>query len=147
MPVVPRGRHLTGVLSWRLRPWLNLLHSVAALRLVEKRSMDLNKTVSVLVSTWAYQEVFYGSDESNRPLIRKRTNATLRSLLAHRSGARYDLSNSALARYTTHKEWTINSGATVNYRSGYPLVFELNTAWEYRTGVHWVKQLIECLTG
>ena len=57
------------------------------------------------------------------------------------------MSNSELARYTTHKGRIINSGATVNERFGYPLLFEPDTAWEYGTGLDWVGQLIERLIG
>jgi CubicO group peptidase (beta-lactamase class C family) len=125
-----------------------LLTSIAALQLVEKKAIDLDTDVSALIPTLGDQEILYGWDETGRPLTRKRTNAiTLRSLLTHSSGAGYDMSNPELARYTAHKGRTINSGATVNERFGYPLVFEPSTAWEYGTGIDWVGQLIERLTG
>lgn len=125
-----------------------LLTSIAALQLVEKKAINPDTDVSALIPTLGDQDILYGWDESGRPLTHKRTNAiTLQSLLTHSSGAGYDMSNAELARYTTHKGRTINSGATVNERFGYPLVFEPSTAWEYGTGIDWVGQLIERLTG
>ncbi|GFF93013.1 hypothetical protein IFM53868_07042 [Aspergillus udagawae] len=125
-----------------------LLTSIAALQLVEQKLIDLDKDISSLIPTLGGQEVLYGWDEAGQPLTHKRTNAiTLRNLLTHSSGASYDMSNSELARFTAYRGRRINQGATVDERFGYPLVFEPDTAWEYGTGIDWVGQLIEHLTG
>lgn len=125
-----------------------LMTSIAALQLVERRLVDLETDVSSLIPTLASQEVLYDWDTAGRPLTHQRKNEiTLRSLLTHSSGAGYDMSNPELARFTTYKGRKVNSGATIDERFGYPLVFEPDTAWEYGTGIDWVGQLVERLTG
>lgn len=125
-----------------------LLTSIAALQLVEKRLVDLETDVSSLLPTLASQGVLCDWDAAGKPCIQPRKNPiTLRSLLTHSSGAGYDMSNPNLARFTAYKGRRVNSGTTVDERFGYPLTFEPGTAWEYGTGIDWVGQLVERLTG
>jgi CubicO group peptidase (beta-lactamase class C family) len=125
-----------------------LLTSIAALQLVERQLVHLDQDISPLIPTLAAQEVLTGWDTTGRYITQKRENAiTLRYLLTHSSGAGYDMSNPALARVTMSRGREINVGATVNERFGYPLLFEPGTSWEYGTGIDWVGQLVERLTG
>ncbi|KAJ6027067.1 hypothetical protein N7499_005174 [Penicillium canescens] len=125
-----------------------LLTSIAALQLVERQLVHLDQDISPLVPTLAAQEVLTGWDTTGRYITQKRKNViTLRYLLTHSSGAGYDMSNPALARVTMSHGREINVGATVNERFGYPLLFEPGTSWEYGTGIDWVGQLVEHLTG
>lgn len=125
-----------------------LMTTIAALQLVEKRLVDLDADVSSLIPTLASQEILYDWDTAGRPLTHQRKNKiTLRNLLTHSSGTGYDMSNPQLARFAAYKGREVNSGTTVDERFGYPLVFEPDTAWEYGTGIDWVGQLVERLTG
>ncbi|OJK02306.1 hypothetical protein ASPACDRAFT_76707 [Aspergillus aculeatus ATCC 16872] len=126
-----------------------LITTVAALQLVEKKLVELNTDVSPLIPGLARQEILYGWDATTgRPLLHPRHTAiTLRSLLTHSSGTAYDMSNSELARFAAYHGRVPNSGATVDERFGYPLLFEPDTAWEYGTGIDWVGQVVERITG
>lgn len=142
------GRPLAMSSIMALASMSKLMTSIAALQLVEKRLVDLETDVSSLIPTLASQEVLYDWDTGGRPQTHPRKNPiTLRNLLTHSSGAGYDMSNAELAHFTAYKGRKVNSGATVDERFGYPLVFEPDTAWEYGTGIDWVGQLIERLTG
>ncbi|GLA08906.1 hypothetical protein AnigIFM60653_010705 [Aspergillus niger] len=110
-----------------------LLTIIAALQLVEKRLVDLETDVSSLTPTLASQGILQGLDAAGRP----RTQP----------GAGYDMSNPDLARFTAYRGRNINSGSTIGERFGYPLTFEPDTAWKYGTGIDWVGQLVELLTG
>lgn len=142
------GRRLDVSSIMAIASMSKLMTTIAVLQLVEKRLIDLETDVSSLIPTLASQEVLYDWDAAGRPLTHVRKNTiTLRSLLTHSSGAGYDMSNPELARFTAYKGRNINSGATVDERFGYPLVFEPDTAWEYGTGIDWVGQIVERLTG
>jgi CubicO group peptidase (beta-lactamase class C family) len=125
-----------------------LMTTIAALQLVERQLVDLDQDVSSLVPTLAAQEILESWDKKGRPITRKReTTITLRHLLTHSSGAGYDMSNAELAKFTAYNGREINSGATVEERFGYPLLFEPGTSWEYGTGIDWAGQLVERVTG
>ncbi|KAL2842264.1 beta-lactamase/transpeptidase-like protein [Aspergillus pseudodeflectus] len=127
-----------------------LLTTIAALQLVEKKLIGLDDDVTPWVPTLADQEVLDGWDEAagGRPRTHRRKNKiTLRNLLTHSSGAGYDMSNPDLARFTAYMGREVNSGATVDERFGYPLLFEPGIGWEYGTGMDWVGQVIERRTG
>ncbi|GCB27420.1 acyltransferase LovD [Aspergillus awamori] len=104
-----------------------VLTTIAALQLVEKRLVDLETDVSSLTPTLASQGILQGLDAAGRP--------------------RYDMSNPDLARFKAYRGRNINSGSTIGERFGYPLTFEPDTAWKYGTGIDWVGQLLELLTG
>lgn len=142
------GRPFTTSSIMALASMSKLMTSIAALQLVEKRLVDLETDVSSLIPTLASQDVLYDWDAVGRPLTHQRKNKiTLRSLLTHSSGTGYDMSNPRLARFAAYKGREVNSGTTIDERFGYPLVFEPDTAWEYGTGIDWVGQLVERLTG
>ncbi|GKZ39084.1 hypothetical protein AbraIFM66950_011842, partial [Aspergillus brasiliensis] len=142
------GRPLAMSSIMALASMSKLLTTIAALQLVEKRLVDLETDVSALIPTLASQGILHGWDAAGQPRIQSRKNAlNLRNLLTHSSGAGYDMSNPDLARFTAYKGRNINSGTTVDERFGYPLTFEPDTAWEYGTGIDWVGQLVERLTG
>ena len=101
-----------------------------------------------MIPNLATHEILTSWDTTGRYTTDKRKNAiTLRFLLAHSSGAGYDKSNPGLAMVTKSQGREINVGATVNERFDYPLLFEPGTGWMYGTGMDWVGQLVECLTG
>ncbi|KAJ0414812.1 beta-lactamase/transpeptidase-like protein [Aspergillus carlsbadensis] len=125
-----------------------LLTSIAALQLVESELIGLDDDVSPWIPTLAAQPVLSGWDVAGRPLTHTRKNKlTLRNLLTHSSGAGYDMGNSDLARFTAYAGREVNSGATVDERFGYPLLFEPGVGWEYGAGIDWVGQVIERRTG
>ncbi|QKX64809.1 uncharacterized protein TRUGW13939_11985 [Talaromyces rugulosus] len=104
-----------------------LITTVATLQLVERQSIKISQ---------------------GKPNTRKRQKTiTLRHLLTHSSGAGYDMSNAELAKFTLSKGREINSGATIEERFGYPLLFEPGTSWECGTGIDWAGKLVERLTG
>jgi len=142
------GKPLTTKSIMAIASMTKLMTSIAALQLVERQLVRLDQDVSPLIPNLAAQEILTGWHTTGRYTTHKRKNAiTLRSLLTHSSGAGYDMSNPGLAMVTKSQGREINVGATVNERFDYPLLFEPGTGWEYGTGIDWVGQLVERLTG
>jgi len=142
------GKPLTTKSIMAIASMTKLMTSIAALQLVERQLVHLDQDISPMIPNLAAQEILTSWDTTGRYTTDKRKNAiTLRSLLTHSSGAGYDMSNPGLAMVTKSQGRKINVGATVNERFDYPLLFEPGTGWEYGTGIDWVGQLVECLTG
>ncbi|GKZ27033.1 hypothetical protein AbraIFM66951_001794 [Aspergillus brasiliensis] len=125
-----------------------LMTCIAALQLVERGIISLDEDVGPLLPELAQLKILTGWDEDGKPLLRERINPiTLRHLLTHTAGTGYDMTNPDLARFSAFQGRQINSGETVKERFGYPLTYEPGTSFEYGTGIDWVGQLVEKLSG
>ncbi|GGL94713.1 serine hydrolase domain-containing protein [Nakamurella endophytica] len=142
---VPRWAGLRTI--FRLASITKLLTSVLVLRQVECSRVDLDEPVRTYLPDFARLPVLAGFDPAGAPVLRPpRTAATVRQLLAHTSGAAYEIWNPDAFRY--HTSTGTPSAATGDRRSlGCPLVADPGAAIHYGTGADWAGLLVEAVTG
>ncbi|KAL7624289.1 hypothetical protein AAE478_005849 [Parahypoxylon ruwenzoriense] len=121
--------------------------SVAALQLIDKGLVTLDKDVSHLIPSFGRQEILTGFADDGAPITRKRQNPiTLRRLLTHSAGAGYLFMSEGLAKVAAWKKASQNPG-TVDQAFDLPLIYEPGEDFMYSSGIDRVGQLIKRLTG
>ena len=120
--------------------------SLAAMILVERGTLELDKHVEAYMPEFAKLKVLDGFD-SDTPLLRApATKATVRHLLTHQSGLEYEHWNTDIAKY---RKLTGQPRIGSGLREGlnYPLAFDPGTRWGYGIGIDWLGQVIEAVDG
>ncbi len=119
----------------------------AAMQLVERGKLDLDKPASTYISAIGDIKVLDGFDADGHAKLRPPTNPiTLRNLLAHTSGCAYELWNADLKK--AQADLALPSIFSLEKAGlGAPLMFDPGTAWEYGTGIDWAGLLVEEVTG
>jgi CubicO group peptidase (beta-lactamase class C family) len=124
-----------------------LLTTIAALQVVEQGLFKLDGDTSDILPDLAEQKILKGFNESDEPILDDRkTPITLHHLLTHTSGAAYDAAHPDLIKWQQQRGKATNSGATVETKFLYPLVFEPGSEWMYGTSIDWAGKLVERLT-
>lgn len=121
--------------------------STAALQLVEEGLLDLAAPVRDYVPAIAELQVITGFDRDGARLLRPpRTEITATHLLLHTAGFGYDFFNPTYARLARdHGQPSI--AAATRKALATPLLFDPGTRWEYGSGIDWLGQVIEAVTG
>lgn len=131
---------------FRLMSMTKATVTAGALQLVEQGLLSLDQTVASLIPEFAELQVLEGYDGDQPRLRPPATDATIRQLMCHTSGLAYGFANQDLLRYMEHE------GLDDPFRSDrrtlfVPLVADPGTAWTYGTGVDWLGQVIERVSG
>ena len=120
--------------------------AVAAAILVDRGRIGWDDPVGPAIPAFDALPVLDGRDGDAARLRPQRTRATLAQLLAHTSGAAYEIWHPGVARF--------NAGARLpSPRSGIraaldlPLAFDPGAGWAYGTGPDWAGLLIEAVDG
>ena len=119
---------------------------VAAAKLIEAGSLDLDATVESILPEFGELPLLKGFD-GDRPILTKpKKKATVRQLATHTSGLVYEFWNADLAKYLAV---TGNPGFLSGTKQGimYPLVFEPGERWDYGIGIDWLGQVVERVSG
>jgi methyl acetate hydrolase len=121
--------------------------AVAAMQLVERGKLALDKPIAAVLPELANPQVLEGFDAQGKPRLRPAKGAiTLRHLLTHTAGFTYDMWNADNARYLEH---TGLPGITTcrNAALTTPLVFDPGTGWDYGINIDWAGKAVEAVSG
>lgn len=121
--------------------------STAAMQLVERGKLSLERPASEVVPALAAARVLEGFDASGAPRLRPpKRPITLRHLLTHTSGFSYEIWRPEIVRY---QEATGTPGITTctNAALTTPLLFDPGDRWDYGIGIDWTGKMVETVSG
>jgi methyl acetate hydrolase len=121
--------------------------ATAAMQLVEKGRLVLERPASEVVPELAQARVLDGWETSGQPRLRApKRPITLRHLLTHTAGFSYEIWSPDIARY---QETTKTPGITTctNAALTTPLLFDPGERWEYGINIDWVGKMVEAASG
>jgi methyl acetate hydrolase len=121
--------------------------ATAAMQLVEKGKLALERPAREVVPELANVQVLEGFDASGKPRLRPPARSmTLRHLLTHTAGFGYEIWNPSIAQY---QAVTGTPGITscANAALTTPLGFDPGDRWEYGIGLDWVGKMVEAVSG
>src|SRR4051794_39217688 len=120
--------------------------SAGALQLIEEGRLELEQPVADVLPAFGELQVLEGFD-GDEPILRPpASQATIRHLLTHTSGASYFFSNADIRRWhevTGTPDITSGLLASLNV----PLVADPGTRWEYGLSTDWLGQVVEAVSG
>src|SRR2546428_697438 len=120
--------------------------ATAAMQLVERGKLSLERPASEMVPELAAAKVLEGFDAAGKPRLRApKRPITLRHLLTHTAGFGYEVWDPAIARYQTA---TGTPGITTCTNAAFttPLMFDPGDRWEHRISIHWACQKVEVMS-
>jgi CubicO group peptidase (beta-lactamase class C family) len=123
------------------------LTATAAMQLVEKGKLNLDRPAQDVVPELAKARVLEGFDAAGQPRLRApKRLITLKHLLTHTAGFAYEIWQPDIARY---QEVTGTPGITTcaNAALTTPLLFDPGDRWEYGINVDWVGKMVEAISG
>jgi methyl acetate hydrolase len=121
--------------------------ATAAMQLVERGKLALERPASEVVPDLARTQVLEGFDAAGKPRLRApRRPITLRHLLTHTAGFGYEIWAPAVAQYQTA---TGTPGITTctNAALTTPLLFDPGDRWEYGISIDWAGKMVEAVSG
>ena len=143
---LPDGPAMTRDTVFRIASMVKLITSVAALRLVEQRKLELDAPVPDIDPALGAPKVLDGFDASGRPQLRPaRRPITLRHLLTHTSGFAYRLWDAKALRYPEAIEKL--PAAQRSEAPPTPLMFDPGERWQYGMSIDWVGRIVEAVSG
>jgi CubicO group peptidase (beta-lactamase class C family) len=121
--------------------------AAAAMQLVERGKLSLEKPASDVVPALGSAKVLEGFDDAGKPRLRApKRPITLRHLLTHTAGFSYEIWSSSIARF---QEATGTPGITTctNAALGTPLLFDPGDRWDYGINIDWAGKMVEAASG
>jgi CubicO group peptidase (beta-lactamase class C family) len=121
--------------------------ATAAMQLVERGKLSLDRPASEVVTELAAAKVLEGFDAAGQPRLRApKRPITLRHLLTHTAGFAYEIWSPAIAQYQTA---TGTPGVTTctNAALTTPLLFDPGDRWEYGISIDWAGKMVEAISG
>jgi len=121
--------------------------ATAAMQLVERGQLDLERPASETVPALASAKVLEGFDPAGKPRLRPaKRPITLRHLLTHTAGFAYEIWEPSIAQY---QEATGTPGITTcaNAALTTPLLFDPGDRWDYGINIDWVGKMVEAVSG
>jgi CubicO group peptidase (beta-lactamase class C family) len=121
--------------------------ATAAMQLVEKGKLSLERPATEVVPNLAATKVLEGFDSAGKPRLRApRRPITLRHLLTHTAGFAYEIWEPRVAQYQTV---TGTPGITTctNAALTTPLMFDPGDRWQYGINVDWAGKMVEAVSG
>ncbi len=132
---------------FRLFSMSKAIGSLAALKLVEAGSLDLDAPVGDILPEFDALQVLDGFDGDTLRLRAPASRATVRQLATHTSGAVYEFWNADIARYLKVTGRPSVLAGTKAALHGYPLAFDPGARWDYGIGIDWLGQVVEAVSG
>jgi methyl acetate hydrolase len=121
--------------------------ATAAMQLVEKGKLSLDRPAQDVVPELAKARVLEGFDGAGQPRLRApKQPITLKHLLTHTAGFAYEIWQEDIARY---QQATNTPGITTcaNAALTTPLLFDPGDRWEYGINIDWVGKMVEAISG
>ena len=121
--------------------------ATAAMQLVERGKLSLDRPASEVVSSLAAAKVLEGFDAAGKPRLRApQRPITLEHLLTHTAGFAYEIWRPEIAQY---QSVTGTPGITTcaNAALTTPLLFDPGDRWEYGISIDWVGKMVETVSG
>jgi len=121
--------------------------ATAAMQLVEKGKLSLDRPASEVVSDLAAAKVLEGFDGAGKPRLRApKRPITVKHLLTHTAGFAYEIWRPEIAQYQTV---TGTPGITTckNAALTTPLLFDPGDRWEYGISIDWIGKMVEATSG
>jgi methyl acetate hydrolase len=121
--------------------------AAAAMQLVERGKLDLERAASETVPAIASAKVLEGFDAAGKPRLRPaKRPITLRHLLTHTAGFAYEIWEPSIAQY---QQATSTPGITTcaNAALTTPLLFDPGDRWDYGINIDWVGKMVEEVSG
>lgn len=121
--------------------------SLAAMILIDRGQLSLDTPVADILPAWGKLQVLDGFDGDTPRLRAPKTQATIRHLATHTSGAEYEFWNADMPRYmeaTGHP--TVLSGMNMALEQA-PLMSDPGTRWGYGPSIDWLGKVVEAVSG
>jgi CubicO group peptidase (beta-lactamase class C family) len=121
--------------------------ATAAMQLVERGKLSLERPASEMVPELAAASVLEGFDAAGQPRLRApRQPITLRHLLTHTAGFGYEIWAPAVAQYQA-ATGTPGITSCMNAALTTPLLFDPGDRWEYGISIDWAGKMVEAASG
>jgi methyl acetate hydrolase len=145
--VLPDGAAMTPDTVFWIASMTKAITSAAALSLVERGKLALDRPIGDLLPEIATPQVLEGFDAGGAPRLRPAKRAiTLRHLLTHTAGFVYDIWNAEIGRYM--EQAAVPGIISCQDRAlALPLVFDPGERWDYGINIDWVGKAVERASG
>jgi CubicO group peptidase (beta-lactamase class C family) len=131
---------------FRIMSMTKMVATVAALQLIERGQLELDAPVAKYCPQWADLQVLEGFDGDTPRLRPPATEATVKHLLTHTSGASYWFWNADIVRWEAATGTpNVLSGDNVIFTA--PLIADPGTRYEYGINTDWLGKVIEAASG
>lgn len=121
--------------------------ALAAMILIDRGKLSLDTPVEEVLPAWGKMQVLDGWDGDAPRLRAPKTQATVRHLATHTSGAEYEFWNAEMPKYmeaTGHP--TVLSGLNLSLEQA-PLMSDPGTRWGYGPSIDWLGKVVEAVSG
>ena len=144
---LPDGAAMTENSVFWIASMTKAITSTAAMQLVERGRLSLDRPVAEVLPELAAPQVLEGFDDAGEPRLRPaRGPITLRQLITHTAGFVYDIWNAEMSRYMAAKGIP-GIISCQNAALALPLVFDPGDRWDYGINIDWVGKAVERASG
>ena len=145
--VLPDGAAMTADTVFWIASMTKAITSTAAMQLVERGKLSLDRTIAEVLPELASPPVLEGFDASGEPRLRPaKRPITLRHLITHTAGFTYEIWNPEMGRYM-EKRGIPGIISCENAALELPLAFDPGERWDYGIGIDWAGKAVERASG
>lgn len=131
---------------YKVSSWTKAVTTTGLMQLVERGRIEIDQPVASIIPLFKDIQVLEGFDGGTPRLRPPRREVTIAHLATHTSGLAYDFWSDRLLQY---KSLTGAPTGLVGRKESLlsPLMFEPGTEWAYGTGIDWLGEIIEIISG